>query len=64
MSRERVRATARRSNRRMFFAGVCRHLSRFVELDGKRTQKAQVIQLLVAMHKYRGRQTQIVFGDY
>lgn len=32
-------------------------------LDGKRTQKAQIIQLLVAMYKYRGRQTRIVFGE-
>ena len=33
------------------------------ELDGKRTPKVQVIQLLVAMYKYRGRHTQIVFGE-
>lgn len=33
------------------------------ELDGRRTSKAQVIQLLVAMYKYRGRHTQIVFGE-
>lgn len=33
------------------------------ELDGKRTSKAQVIQLLIAMYKYRGRHTQIVFGE-
>ena len=33
------------------------------ELDARRTQKAQVIRLLAAMYKYRGRQTQIVLGE-
>lgn len=32
-------------------------------LDTKLTQRAQVIQLLVAMYKYRGRQTQIILGE-
>ena len=36
--------------------------ARLLDLDGKRTLKAKVIQLLVAMYKYRGRHTQIVFG--
>lgn len=31
--------------------------------DAKLTQKDQVIQLLVAIYKYRGRQTQIVLGE-
>ena len=36
---------------------------RLPNLGGKLTQKAQIIQLLVAMYKYRGRQTRIVFGE-
>jgi len=32
-------------------------------VDGKLTQKAQVTQQFVAMHRCCGRQTQIVFGE-
>jgi len=37
--------------------------ARLLDLDGKLTSKAQVIQLLVRMYKNRGRHTQIVFRE-